>query len=503
MLTVPDLIAQSARRFPERSAIVVDERELTFAEVNQRANQLTGVIKDFGIKPGERIAFLAMNDVEFFEIQIAAIRAGVSLIPLNFRLAAPELSYIVDSSTPKLLLTGKGFHDTGALLQCDHLLEVGSDYEEALASIDNPPVPEPIDASAICTVLFTSGTTGRPKGALISNQALWARIVSFLVEYEPSPNSIFLQGLPLFHIAATVSFTYAYIGATNLVVREFDPTRVIELLEERKVTDALFVPTMMNFLVNHPDIEVADLSALNFVAYGASTIPPSVLERAIAVFEAEFCQLFGMTETSGCTALRPEDHDPANSPHLLASAGSVAHGFDVRVVDADDIDVTVGEIGEVICRGPALMDGYLGDAEASAAALKGGWMHTGDLGKMDAEGYLYVTDRKKDMIISGGENIYPREVEDALFTHNSVLSAAVIGIPDERWGERVHAVVVLQPDASLTEQELLVFARENLAGYKVPKSVEFVEELPLNPTGKVLKKILREPYWEGKDRMVY
>ena len=278
---------------------------------------------------------------------------------------------------------------------------------------------------------------------------------------------------------------------------------MIQLLEDKQVTDALFVPTMINLLINNPDILSADLSRLNFVAYGASTIPPSVLTKAIEVFDADFCQLFGMTETSGCTVLRPEDHDPVNKEHLLSSAGLVAHGFEVRIVDDQDVDVPVGEIGEVICRGPALMDGYLDAPEATAAALRGGWMHTGDMGKFDEERYLYITDRKKDMIISGGENIYPREVEDVLFSHESVHSAAVIGIPDERWGEQVHAVVVLHPDSSITEMELLIYARENLAGYKVPKSVEFVEELPLNPTGKVLKKILREPYWEGHDRQVH
>ena len=260
---------------------------------------------------------------------------------------------------------------------------------------------------------------------------------------------------------------------------------------------------MINLLINHPDIETADLSSLDFVAYGASTIPPSVLEKAIEVFDADFCQLFGMTETSGCTALRPEDHDPINKPHLLSSAGVVAHGFEVRVVNDQDIDVQVGEVGEVICRGPALMDGYLGDEEATANALRGGWMHTGDLGKLDDEGYLYITDRKKDMIISGGENIYPREVEDVLFSHEAVHSAAVIVIPDKRWGEQVHAIVVLHPDSTIQEMDLLVYARDNLAGYKVPKSVEFVEELPVNATGKVLKKILREPYWEGHQRQVH
>lgn len=502
MLIVPDIIQQSAFQFPDRCAISINNNELTFAEVDERANRLAQLILNMGISRGERIALLAMNETEFFEVQVAAIRAGVTLVPLNFRLAIPELSFIMDNAEPQMLITGPGFHEIGDSLGCPNRLSLGPEYEQAINSV-SAMERSPIDAAEICSVLYTSGTTGRPKGSLISNQALWARIVSFTLEYKPDPSNVFLQGLPLFHIAATVSFTYAYNGATNIVVRDFNPADVIQTLEDKQVTDALFVPTMINLLINHPDIETANLSALDFVAYGASTIPPSVLTKAIDVFSADFCQLFGMTETSGCTALRPEDHDPVNKPHLLASAGVVAHGFEIRVVDDQDIDVQVGEVGEVICRGPALMDGYLGAEEATASALRGGWMHTGDLGKLDEDGYLFVTDRKKDMIISGGENIYPREVEDVLFSHESVHSAAVIGIPDQRWGEQVHAVVVLQPNCSMSEMDLLVYARENLAGYKVPKSVEYVEELPLNATGKVLKKILREPYWEGRERQVY
>ena len=502
MLIVPDIIQQSAFQFPDRCAISVNDTELTFAEVDDRASRLAQLILDMGISPGERIALLAMNETEFFEVQIAAIRAGVALVPLNFRLAASELAFIMENSEPQLLITGPGFHEIGADLKCVHRMALGEEYEHALQSVA-PMRRSPINAVDICSVLYTSGTTGRPKGSLISNQALWARIVSFTLEYKPDSNNVYLQGLPLFHIAANVSFTYAYNGATNIVVRDFNPADVIQTLEKKRVTDALFVPTMINLLINHPDIESADLSSLDFVAYGASTIPPTLLAKAIEVFDADFCQLFGMTETSGCTALRPEDHDPENKPHLLASAGVVAHGFEVRVVDDKDIDVQVGEIGEVICRGPALMDGYLGDEEATAAALRGGWMHTGDLGKLDDDGYLYITDRKKDMIISGGENIYPREVEDVLFSHQAVHSVAVIGIPDQRWGEQAHAVVVLQPDSSISDMDLLIYARENLAGYKVPKSVEFVDELPTNATGKVLKKILREPYWEDHEREVH
>ena len=259
------------------------------------------------------------------------------------------------------------------------------------------------------------------------------------------------------------------------------------------------VPTMINSVINHPYVHGANLQSLQTLAYGASAIPPVVLEQAIGALGCGFLQLFGVTETSGCTVLRRADHLHEGR---LASAGTPALSFEVRIVDDQDVDVPDGQVGEVVCRGPALMDRYWNAPEATAEAMRSGWMHTGDLGYRDDEGYLFVTDRKKDMIVSGGENVYPREVEDVLFQHPGVLEAAVIGVPDERWGERVHAVLVPRPDNQLDADDVLGFARQRLAAYKVPKSAEFAAELPKNATGKVLKTVLREPWWEGRTRNI-
>jgi acyl-CoA synthetase (AMP-forming)/AMP-acid ligase II len=323
-----------------------------------------------------------------------------------------------------------------------------------------------------------------------------------LFEYDVRPDDRFLQCLPLFHIASNVSSTYAYAGATQVLLPAFDPAMMLDLISQHQISTALLVPTMINAVINYPGVGEFDLGSLHTVAYGASPIPPVVLEKAIGILGCGFVQLFGMTETSGCTVLRRADHDPDKHPELLASAGREALSFEVRVVDDQDVDVATSEVGEVVCRGPAVMDEYWNNPDASAEALRNGWMHTGDMGYRNADGYLFITDRKKDMIVTGGENVYPREVEDVLFEHPDVLEAAVIGVPDERWGERVHAVLVPAAGAALNSERVLSFARDRLAGYKVPKTAEVMAELPKNATGKVLKKDLRAPWWEDRTRGV-
>jgi acyl-CoA synthetase (AMP-forming)/AMP-acid ligase II len=497
---VPDLIGMACARFPRRTAVVAGERALTFAELDDRADRLAGVLAGAGIGAGDRVAVISTNRVEYLEIQVAAMRVGAVLVPLNFRLAVPELSYIVGNCRPSLLLAGEQFVDAARALDVPWTLPLGPEYEAVIASSPRMDARKrSARASAPSMILYTSGTTGRPKGAVISNHALFARINANLFEYGVSAEDRFLQCLPLFHISSNVSSTYAYAGATQVLLAEFDPEVVLDSVQRHGITAALLVPTMINAVVNYPEVGAFDLTSLRTLAYGASPIPVVVLERAISVLGCEFVQLFGMTETNACTVLRRADH---RRPHLLASAGTEAIGFEVRVVDEADDDVETGAVGEVVCRGPALMDGYWMNDEASAEALRGGWMHTGDLGYRDPDGYLFVTDRKKDMIVTGGENVYPREVEDVLFEHPDVLEAAVIGVPDERWGERVHAVLVCAPDATLDEQAVLVFARERLAAYKVPKTAEVMAELPKNATGKVLKTELRAPYWEGRSRSV-
>jgi fatty-acyl-CoA synthase/long-chain acyl-CoA synthetase len=305
----------------------------------------------------------------------------------------------------------------------------------------------------------------------------------------------------MFHMASNTALGYTFNGAT-IVLTDFDAAGSVRALHEHQATHILLVPTTIHIVCNQPGIDDEAFPDLEMVLYGGSSIAPTVLQRAMSVFRCKFLQFFGMTETSGCSILFPEHHDPSGRPELLPSAGIDSTGFETRIVDADDRVLPPGEVGEIVARGPALMDGYWNQPEATAEALRNGWMHTGDAGYRSPDGFLYVTDRIKDMIISGGENVYPREVEDVFFAHPAVLEAAVIGVPDERWGERVHAVVALRPGAEATDTELLAYARERLAGYKCPKTLEFVAALPKNVIGKVLKKDIRAPYWADRPKAV-
>lgn len=509
-MDAPDLLANAAARFPDRPCVVEGERTLSFRDVSRRADCLGSWLLDSGVTRGERIALLAENILEFLEIQVAAMRAGVILVPLNYRLVEQELRYILEDCTPRVLLhSARHAEQADALSDAvERTLHIGDDgSRQAYAGIvagagGSSDVRPAIDAAAVSSILYTSGTTGRPKGAMLSNGALLARVTSFAIELMLGPGRVFVQALPMFHMAAHPAYAFTYTGATTVMAPVFTPDGVLELLERHRATHVLLVPTMIDLMARHPAIGATDLGSLELVLYGGSPIPADVVRRALDTFGCDFLQFYGMTETSGGSILRPADHDPARCPERLATAGTDALGVETRVVDADDRTVSSGVLGEILIRGPVVMDGYWNAPEATAEALRGGWMHTGDIGLRRDDGYLYVADRLKDMVVTGGENVYPREVEDAVREHPDVADAAVIGVPDERWGERVHAVVVPVPGAELDPDALIEHCRRHLAGYKVPKTVEIIGDLPRNPTGKVLKKELRAAYWSGRDRHV-
>lgn len=498
MNIVPDLLGYGLVHHPHKPAVICEDRSISFAELHSRVNALVSWFRRNGLRAGDRVALLARNELEYIEIQLAACRGGFMLVPINFRLAPAEVAWILDDAMPAAFIHGAGL---GVETKGIPVLPLGSVYEAALAGeTPDTGLPLPLDASAQCVILYTSGTTGRPKGAVLSNQALYARVNANLFDYQIQTADVFLQCLPMFHIASTVSYSFLAAGGTNVMLRDFSVEAVLDRLSRHRVTAALMVPTMINTLVNSTGLDGADKSTLAKLIYGASPIPPVVLAQAIEKLGCRFYQAFGMTETNAVTMLRPDDHDPLRYPERLASAGTAAIGMVMRVVDDQDRDVKQGETGEVVCQGPAVMDGYWGNPDATAEAMRGGWMHTGDLGHIDAAGYLYVTDRKKDMIISGGENVYPREVEDVLYAHPGVLEAAVIGVPDEHWGERVHAVIVRRDGAVADVDHILQFVRSRVAGYKAPKTGEFVDTLPKNATGKVLKTALRTRFRAGQKR---
>ena len=494
-------------------------RTLSYGEAQRAVHRIADALVRSGIEPGERVAILARNCTEYVLLYYAASKTGAVPVPLNYRLAAPEWRSIVQDAAPKLLLARgdlvRALEPVRAELgSVAHWVALDADAPPGWISFDEwtrgaaeTPPARRIESSCDLYQMYTSGTTGRPKGAVLTHAAVSAQLEQLSGILPVAPGDRYLIVPPIYHAAAALtSFWTIRQGGTLVIMEDFDPAGVVKALSEGGIAAAMLVPAMIQAcLAAVPDVASRKYEKLRFIVYGASPIAVESLRRAIDVFGCGFAQAYGMTEvTAGATFLMPGDHLRAlgGSPGLLLSCGRPLPGTEIRVVDAEGRDLPAGQTGEIWVRGPQLMRGYWNMPEATAEALAGGWMHTGDAGSLDEEGFLYIRDRVKDMIVSGAENVYPREVENALLEHPAVADAAVIGVPDARWGEAVKALVVLRPGKSATEDELIAFCRTRLAGYKRPRSVEFVADLPRNPSGKVLKKDLREKYWKGHTRRV-
>jgi fatty-acyl-CoA synthase len=513
-----DTLDYRAREHPEAEFAVQGPRRLTYAEARTAANRLANAFVDEGLGPGDRVAFLSKNCIEYALFYYAASKAGVVPVPLNYRLAAPEWAFIVGDAGARMLVAQPEFIETlgpvqGELASVKRFLAVGGeapgwDSFDAFAASGAATDPDrEVDTEADAYQMYTSGTTGRPKGAVIQHRALAAQLHQAVMAFGGAPGERALIVAPLYHAAAGVmAFATVQMGGSLYIQEDFVPAEVVRALSEERIRVALLVPAMIQFcLLGVPDVTERAYDDLELVVYGASPIAEATLRRALEVFRCDFIQGYGMTETTAAaTYLFPEDHRRAlaGRSELLRSAGRPLLGTRVRIVDAEDRPLPPGTVGEVAIRGPQLMRGYWNRPEATDEALRDGWMHTGDAGTLDEEGYLYIQDRVKDMIVSGGENVYPREIEDVLIAHPAVADVAVIGVPDEKWGEAVKAIVVLREGQQATAEELIAFCRERLAGFKQPRSVDFVDALPRNPSGKVLKKELREPFWRGHDRRV-
>ena len=506
-MNVPDLLAGAVARFPDRPCVIGDDRTYTFADVDARADRVEQAFRAAGLSKGDRVALLARSEPEYFELQVAAQRSGLILVPLNFRLARHELEVVIADCEPRLLIHGPGHAQSAAELRHPHTWGIGDSlhgepYEEMLTRFEPLGQRTRLDSETPSAILYTSGTTGRARGAITSNGTLWARVNLFGLEMGMVPGDTFLFPIPMFHVSSAAAFAFTYRGATVVLMRDFDVTRAIDLLAHHRATHAVFVPTMLGRIIDHLTAVPAALESLRLILYGGSAIAPELLRRATKLLGCEFLQGYGLTEAINATMLRPEDHDPVRHPDLLASAGTDTISYQVRVVDADGDELGPSEIGEIVIRGPGVMDGYWAAPEATAQVLRKGWLHTGDLGYRSAAGYLYITDRLKDVIVSGGENVYSREVEDIISEHPGVLEVAVIGIPNARWGESVHAEVVPRTGAAVDPDELIAHCRARLAAYKAPKSVQIVDELPKNASGKILKREVRQRYWPDTQRMI-
>jgi fatty-acyl-CoA synthase len=513
-----DLLGHQKRLRPNQVALTYAGKEYTYALLVERVNRAANALREMGIRKGERVAVLSQNCNQYIEIYFANGKAGSVTVPLNYRLTPTELEFIINNSDAVALIVSEDFLQP--IAQIKHLLPnirkwivIGGShqgylsYEDLIAGSSPAEPPEVVNENDLIWQMYTSGTTGRPKGAMITHRNLITNIVQTAMNFRAEPEDRSLIVAPIYHAAAMiVSTTTLAQGGTLLIKKDFIPPEVIKAFDQEGVTHALLVPAMILFLLNMPGIEKVNFGSLKYVIYGASAIPLEVLRKAMQIFKCNFLQGFGQTEsTAVLTQLMPEDHVLDGKPEKvrrLESCGRELFGTEVRIVDENGNDCPPGVVGEIIARGDQIMQGYWKLPEATAETLKGGWLHTGDMGTFDEEGYVYIKDRMKDMIVSGGENVYPREIEEVLFTHPAVADAACIGVPSDQWGEEIKAIVVLKPDAKASADDIIEFCRGKLAGFKRPRSVDFAQALPKNPSGKVLKRELREPFWKDKGRRV-
>jgi acyl-CoA synthetase (AMP-forming)/AMP-acid ligase II len=509
MTTVPEAIRRHAREKPGAPAYWTPQRTWTFGEVEDAARRVAQGLKDLGIGPGDRVACLTKLTADCVALVLGANKVGAVCMPVNWRLAPPEIEYIVNNGKAKFMMIDLLFKENFKKVNAETIKSTVITEELSAWYEKSKPIEEEHKAKPEETALqlYSSGTTGLPKGVELTHGNLAAGMMDAVpaaIGYH-GPGDVMLNALPTYHIAGVgVALLTASRGGLSVLYPDFDPAKVIAAIGEHRITHSFLVPAMIQFMLQVPGADKADYSSLKGISYGASPISEKVLIDAMRTFKCRFMQVYGLTETTGAiTALPPEDHDPEGpKQHLLRSAGKPIQGVALRVVDpATGSDCPEGRVGEVWIRTAQNMKGYWANANATRQSFVEGWFRSGDAGYL-REGYLFLHDRIKDMIVSGGENIYPAEVENALMQHPAIADGAVIGVPDEQWGESVKACVVLRPNSSVTPEEIIHFMRARIAHFKCPKSVDFVEAIPRNPTGKILKRILREPYWRGKERRV-
>ncbi|SFP56132.1 long-chain acyl-CoA synthetase [Variovorax sp. OK605] len=513
------LLKRAVQCSASRIATISGDRQRTWREVGERVPRMAAALRSLGVQDGAFVAILAMNCDRYLELFFAVPWAGGALAPLNVRWSAVENVYALTDSNAEVLFVDDSFLEQVDFLRAErpgirHFIYLGDgptpagmlSYEDLVAQ--HAPMPDADrKEDDLYVIFYTGGTTAHPKGVAMSHRGVYLATCCYLALLPSVEDLTFLYVAGYFHFAGASALWYITMAAgTHAILPKFEALPVMKAIGQHRVTNAVLVPTMVNMLLSHPDFKQYDLSSLKTCIYGGSPMPEGLMLRAMEMVPTwGFYQIYGMTETGGfATMLRWRDHIVSGEKaSRLRSAGQAGFGNEVRVVRIEGDDADVGEIGEIIVRSDFLMTGYLNNPEATAACLRDGWMHTGDAGYLDADGFLYVADRVKDMIVSGGENVYSIEPERALFLHKAVREAAVIGIPSEQWGEAVHAVVVLKDGASATAEELIAHCRTLIGGYKCPRSIEFrADPLPVTPVGKVRKNVLRDPYWAGHERKI-
>lgn len=501
---------------PDKTAIVFEDKRYTFSQLNERVNRLANGLLKLGIKKGDRVAFLQVNCNQCVETYFAVAKTGAIYMPLNFRARGNELSYILNIAEATTLLAGERYISLinsirPELKYLKHLISIENKhddmpyYEDMISSSPADEVETEIDDDDTTMLMYTAGTTGFPKGVMLSHNSFAIYMLENVTPADPISEEGNILTVPLYHVAGIQAMMAAIYGGRTLVMeRQFDPKEWMELVEREKVNRAMMVPTMLKQLLDHPDFGKHDLSSLKVITYGAAPMPLPVIKKALEVFPGvSFINAFGQTETaSTITSLGPEDHvlsgteeEKEKKLKRLASIGKPMSDVEMKVIDDDGNELPQGKVGEIVARGPRVMTGYWKDEEKTAKTIdKDGWVHTGDVGYVDEDGYFFLSGRSSDMIIRAGENISPEELENAIRTHPKVEDVAVIGVPDETWGEEPRAVVIVKKGETVTEEEIMEHCRANLASFKRPRSVVFVDSLPRNPMGKLIKREIREKY---------
>ncbi|AKJ68424.1 AMP-dependent synthetase [Pandoraea thiooxydans] len=510
-------LRRAATYWGDAAAVMQADRVLTYGQLDERSNRLANAMLGLGLVPGDRVAVQSRNCVELVEIECALYKAGLVKAALNPRFTAAEATDVVSNCRPRVIIAGEGFTNYSPRTQgfdsIENFVSIGpaaegySGYETLLARASATMPNVRVSSDDLAVLHFSSGSTGKIKAAMHSVGNRLASLRKLLVGMDtlPRPGDRLALVGPVTHASGMLMQPYLFCGATLVLFDRFEPAHFLSELQRLRITHTFLVPTMVNMLLQEPSLARTDLSALKQLAYGAAPMAPARIREAWERFGPVLSQGYGASEsTSGVTRLTKADHAHAIAcqPELLASCGRPLGETQVYVVDEAGQPVSGDDIGEIVIRGDDVFKGYWGAPELTAEVLVDGWLKTGDLARVDERGYIYLVDRKKDMIISGGFNVYPTEVEAVLYQHPSIVEACVFSVPDERWGEGVKAAIVLKSSANVTAEEILSYCRGRLADYKLPRSISFVAELPRNPSGKIARKVVREQYWTGSDRRV-
>jgi fatty-acyl-CoA synthase len=520
-LTVGELYDSCMGNYGRHTAIKYKGVSYTYREMGEKAYRLANAFLTLDLQKGERVAFLMANCPEYIFTEYALAKIGAVRVPLAVLLNSDDHVYMMNHSEAVVLvyhekLTERVLAMIPQLETVKHFICVSSDPANVPAGhhhlqtmmADHAPNPPQVEVGAadLCGIYYTGGTTGRPKGVMLSHRAWVNAVMLEMLELGLGRDEVFAYMTPLTHAGGVLLLPILLRRGVCLILEAFNPTQFLEQTEIEKVTSALFVPTMLYLLLDYPNWAKYDTGSLRTILYGAAPIAPERLKQAVSRYGPIFSQFYGQTESPMIlTALPKEEHvikDPERERQIFSSCGRATMTTQIKLVDEMGTEVSTGEVGEILAHSTFMMDGYFKDPEKTTATIQDGWLHTGDMARRDEEGFLYIVDRAKDMIISGGFNVFPREVEDVLFEHEAIKQAAVIGVPDDKWGEAVKAIVVLHSGKTATEEELIQFVKERKGGVNAPKSVEFWEAIPLTNLGKLDKKKIREPYWRGRDRQI-